>query len=156
VLFAFETPLMHVVYLLIPLLWLGSLSVGGEIHRLALVVVLGVFEGSVLASAYVNRTGLDRKPGGPMAAVYALVWFIAGVLPAVATFPVEVLAAAGIAALAAQVSTRLLGGKNKAERRFEQPTVKRLLPPYGVYLLLWSVWPTTLPLKVSSLFPFSN
>jgi len=147
VLLAHETPLMNVAYLLIPLLWLGSLSVGGETHRLALIVLLGVFGGSVLASMYVNRTGLDRKPGGPMAAVYASVWFIAGMLPAVATFPVEVLAAAGIVALAAQFSTRLLAGKKKAERRFEQPTVKRLLPLYGIYLLLLSVWPTTLPLS---------
>lgn len=146
VLLAFETPLMNVAYLLIPLLWLSSLSVGGEIHRLALIVVLGVFGGSVLASVYVNRTGLDRNPGGPMPAVYASVWFMAGVLPAVATFPVEVLAAAGIVALAAQLSTRFRAGKNKAERRFEQSTVKRLLPLYGVYLLLLSVWPTTLPL----------
>jgi len=146
VLFAFETPLMNVAYLIIPLLWLGSLSVGGEIHRLALIILLGVFGGSVLASMYVNRTGLDRKPGGPMPAVYASVWFIAGVLPAVATFPVEVLAAAGIVALAAQFSSRFQAEKNKAERRFEQPTLKRLLPLFCLYLLLLSVWPTTLPL----------
>jgi len=109
-------------------------------------VLLGVFGGSVLASMYVNRTGLDRKPGGPMPAVYASVWFIAGVLPAVATFPVEVLAAAGIVGLATQFSSRFQAGKNKAERRFEQPTLKRLLPLFCLYLLLLSVWPTTLPL----------
>jgi hypothetical protein len=36
--------------------------------------------------------------------------------------------------------------RNKEERRFEQPTLKRLFPLYGLYLLLVSVWPTTLPL----------
>jgi glycopeptide antibiotics resistance protein len=41
VLFAFEMPLMNLVYLLIPLLWLGSLSMGGEVHRLLLMSVLG-------------------------------------------------------------------------------------------------------------------
>ena len=146
VLFAFEMPLMNVVYLLIPLLWLGSLSVGGEMHRLALMAVLGVFGGSVLSSVYVNRMGIDRKPSGPMPAVYAFGWFVAGVLPAVVIFPVEVLAAAGMVGLAAQLSTRFRAGKNKAERRFEQPTLKRLLPLYCIYLLLLSVWPTTLPL----------
>ena len=59
-LFAVEMPLMNVVYLLIPLLWLGSLSMGGEVHRLLLMTVLGVFGGSVLASVYVNRMGPDR------------------------------------------------------------------------------------------------
>ena len=58
----------------------------------------------------------------------------------------EVLAAAGIVALAAQLSTRFRAGKNKAGRRFEQSTLKRVLPLYGIYLLLLSVWPTTLPL----------
>jgi len=81
-----------------------------------------------------------------MPAVYAFGWFVAGVLPAVVIFPVEVLAAAGMVGLAAQLSTRFRAGKNKAERRFEQPTLKRLLPLYCIYLLLLSVWPTTLPL----------
>jgi len=51
-----------------------------------------------------------------------------------------------LSALAAQLSTQFRAGKNKAERRFEQPTLKRLLPLYCVYLLLLPVWPTTLPL----------
>jgi hypothetical protein len=60
-LFAFEMPLMNVVYLLIPLLWLGSLSMGGELDRLVLMTVLGVFGGSVLASVYVKRIGCHKR-----------------------------------------------------------------------------------------------
>ncbi len=145
-LFAFEMPLMNVVYLLIPLLWLGSVSMGGEIHRLGLMMVLGVFGSSVIASVYVNRMGLNQMHSGPLPVIYALGWFVIGVLPAVATFPVEVFAAAGMVALAAQLSTWFWAGKNKEERRFEQATLKLLLPLYGVYLLLLTLWPTTLPL----------
>jgi hypothetical protein len=32
------------------------------------------------------------------------------------------------------------------ERRFELPTLNKVFPLYGLYLLLLSVWPTTLPL----------
>jgi glycopeptide antibiotics resistance protein len=145
-LFAFEMPLMNVAYLLIPLLWLGGLSTGGELVRLGLTTVLGVFGGSVIASVYVNRLGCDKTHDGLMPALYASCWFMIGTLPAVAAFPVEVLAAAGIVALAAQLSARLWKRGNKSERRFELPTLKKVFPLYGLYLLLLSVWPTTLPL----------
>ena len=145
-LFAFEMPLMSVVYLLIPLLWLGGFSMGGEIDRLVLTIVLGVFGGSVIASVYVNRMGLNQKQSGPMPAVYAAGWFLIGTLPAVATFPVGVLAAAGIVAFAAQLSARWWKQRDTTERRFELATLKKVFPLYGLYLLLLSVWPTTLPL----------
>jgi hypothetical protein len=106
-LFAFEMPLMNVVYLLIPLLWLGSLSMGGEVHRLLLLPVLGVFGGSVLASVYVNRMGPDREQGGLMPAVYALGWFGVGMLPAITVFPLEVSALAIVVGAAAQLSAWL-------------------------------------------------
>jgi glycopeptide antibiotics resistance protein len=145
VLFLFEMPLMNVVYLLIPLLWLGSLSMGDEIHRIGLMMVLGVLGGSVIASVYVNRMRCDKTHEGLMPALYTLGWFVIGVLPAVATFPVEVLAAAGVVALAAQLSARWWKRRDTTERRFELPTLKKVFPLYGVYLLLLSVWPTTLP-----------
>jgi hypothetical protein len=53
VLFALEMPLMNVVYLLIPLLWLGGVSMGCEIHRLGPMLVLGVFGGAM--SVYAGR-----------------------------------------------------------------------------------------------------
>jgi hypothetical protein len=145
-LFAFEMPLMNVVYLLIPLLWLGSLSMGGELDRLGLTTVLGVFGGSVLASVYVSRMGCHKSREGFMPALYASGWFIIGTLPAVAAFPVEVSAAVGVVAVAAGLSARLWKRGNESERRFELSTLKKVFPVYGLFLLLLSVWPTTPPL----------
>jgi hypothetical protein len=54
------------IVLFIPLLWLGGLSMGGELDRLGLTTVLGLFGGSVIASVCVHRTGLGRRQGGPM------------------------------------------------------------------------------------------
>jgi hypothetical protein len=145
-LFAFEMPLMNVVYLLIPLLWLGSLSMGGELERLGLITLLGVFGGSVIASVVVNRLGLDRNPGCLMPAVYAAGWFITGTLPAVMDSPVEVFVAAGVVAAAAGLSALLWRRGDQSERRFELPTLKRAFLLFGLFLLLLSAWPTTLPL----------
>jgi VanZ family protein len=144
-LFAFEMPLMNVVYLLIPLLWLSSLSLGGEIDRLGLTAVLGVFGGGVLASVYVNRVRPGRKPGGLMPAVYAAGWFLVGTLPAIMVFPLEVSAAAAGVGAASQLSTWFWKRGAESEQRFELPTLKKAFPLFGVYLLLLSVWPTTLP-----------
>jgi hypothetical protein len=69
-----------------------------------------------------------------------------GTLPAVAAFPVEVVAAAGVVAAAAGLSARLWKRGDESERRFELPTLKKVFPLFGLYLLLLSVWPTTLPL----------
>jgi glycopeptide antibiotics resistance protein len=60
-LIAFEIPLMNVVYLLVPLLWLGCLSMGGELDRLVLTTVLGVFGGGVIASVYVRMLLLSQR-----------------------------------------------------------------------------------------------
>ncbi|MGE5255150.1 MAG: VanZ family protein [Hyphomicrobiales bacterium] len=145
-LFALEMPLMNVVYLLIPLLWLGSLSMDGEVHRLALMLVLGLFGGSVLASVYTSRRPPDRRRGDFLPAFYASGWFLLGTLPALASFPLEVLAVSAAVGGAAQLSTRLFRHRNEAERRFELTTLARVLPLYGLFLLLLSVWPSTLPL----------
>ena len=146
ILFALEMPLMNVVYLIIPLLWLGGISMGGEVHRLGLILVLGLFGGSVLASVYVSRRPPGRRRGDPLPAVYASGWFLLGTLPALASFPLEVLAVAVTVGGAAQISTRLWRRRNEAERRFELTTLHRVLPLYGLFLLLLSVWPSTLPL----------
>jgi hypothetical protein len=81
-----------------------------------------------------------------MPAAFAAGWFMVGTLPAVVGFPVEVLTAAGIVAVAAGLSVLLWRRGNKSDRRFELPTLKRVFPLYGLFLLLLSVWPTTLQL----------
>jgi glycopeptide antibiotics resistance protein len=144
-LFAFEMPLMDVVYLLIPLLWLGGLSMGAEPGRLGLTTLLGVFGGSVIASVHVNCLGPGRKPGLSMPAVHAAGWFLIGTLPAAADFPLQISALAAVVGVAAQLSVRLWKG-GASERRFALPTLKKVFPLYALYLLLVSLWPTTRPL----------
>jgi glycopeptide antibiotics resistance protein len=143
---AFEMPLMNVLYLLIPLLWLGSFSIGGEIDRLGLVALLGVYGGSILASVYVNQMSANQNLKGPILTIYVLAWFVIGAMPAVIVFPLEVSAIAVGVAAAAQLSAWFWKKGEKSEHRFEVSTLKRVFPLFGAYMLLVSVWPTTLPL----------
>jgi hypothetical protein len=142
---AFEMPLVNVVYLLIPLLWLGSFSIGGEIGRLGLVALLGVFGGSILASVYVNQMSAKQNLRGSILTIYVLAWFVIGAMPAVIVFPLEVSALAVGVAATAQLSAWLWKKGDKTEHRFEVSTLKRVFPLFGVYMLLVSIWPTTLP-----------
>jgi len=54
-----ELPLMNIVYLLFPLMWLNCLSVGEETARLWLMLLLGLFGCGVLASIYIHRLKND-------------------------------------------------------------------------------------------------
>jgi hypothetical protein len=91
--------------------------------------------------------GPDREQGGLMPAVYALGWFGVGMLPAITVFPLEVSALAMVVGAAAQLSAWRWKRGGKSERRFELPTLKKVFPLFGLYLLLLSVWPTTLPIS---------
>ena len=142
----FEMPLMNVVYLLIPLLWLGSFSIGGEIGRLWLVALLGVFGGSILASVYVNQMSAKQNLRGHILTIYVLAWFVIGAMPAIIVFPLEVSAIAVGVAAAAQLSAWFWKKGERSEHRFEVSTLKRILPLFAVYMMLVSIWPTTLPL----------
>ena len=51
-----------------------------------------------------------------------------------------------------QLLARVLKAGERAERRFELPTLKRLLPLYLIYLLLVAAWPTTVPLNEWQVF----
>jgi|GEM_PF-2118030 len=145
-LFAFEMPMMAVVYLLTPLLWLESLSMGAEPARLWLTAVLGVFGSSVIASVHVNSLGHDRVRGTFPPAVYAAGWFLIGILPSVTAFPLHVSALTAVVGVVAELVAWFWNRKNPSERRYELPTLKKVFPIYCLYLLLVSVWTTTLPL----------
>ena len=61
--FALELPLMNLVYLLIPLLWLNGLSLGGEIRRMELIGLPGKSEMhhiSYMIGQFYKHEGLNR------------------------------------------------------------------------------------------------
>jgi glycopeptide antibiotics resistance protein len=146
-LFPLELPLMNLVYLLIPLMWLDGLSTGGEGPRLGLLFLLGLIGCGVLASIYMNRLKQEGRLTPNRLSLFTMSWFIVAALPALLNFPVR---AAGFAVLLSalmQIPARFPLQNKRGERRFERSTLNVLLPLYALYLLLLALWPTTVPFQ---------
>jgi glycopeptide antibiotics resistance protein len=141
--FALELPLMNLVYLLIPLIWLNGLSAGHEVSRVWLLVVLEVFGAVVLCSVYMHRLRYIKRLSSNKLTFLAMGWFFVAALPALVHFPVQgILCGIGVGIIV-RVITTFQRKSTQSERRFELPTLKRLLPLYIFYLLLLALWPTT-------------
>jgi VanZ family protein len=137
---ALELPLMNLVYLLVPLLWLDGMAAGREAGRLVLVPLLGLAGGLVIASIWRHHvTGrVARTPAG--VAALAGCWYVVGAFPGLARRPWLLLA--GVVMIVLIV--RLEAGRPlraAPDRRFELPTLRRVWPLLGGYLILSALWP---------------
>ena len=146
-LFGFELPLMNLVYLLIPLMWLDSLSTGEEPAHLWFMLLLGLFGSGALASIYTHRFKEAGRLTPIKLSLFASSWFFVGSLLALVNFPVEVISFGIIIGVFVQVLARLPLRKKRDEKRFELSTLKILLPLYTLSLILLAVWPTTMPFQ---------
>jgi len=147
-----ELPLMYLVYLLIPLMWLTGLSAGQEVLRWWLMVLLGLFGGGVLFSIYFYRLRDGGSVGPNKLSCLAMGWFFIGALPMLTRYPLRVIFFGAVLGTVSQLLARMLKAGERTERRFELPTLKRLFPLYLIYLLLVASWPTTVPFNEWQVF----
>ncbi len=140
---ALELPLMGLVYLLVPLCWLIGLGSEDESRR---VLVLGpaLMAGVILGAVHAAVV----HPAGPRGWLVGttLGWsFVALVPGGRGDLPFVALATAVVvaAALCCHVATRRMrqGAPDDGSRRFEVPTLRRVLPVYAAYLALSALWP---------------
>lgn len=138
---ALELPLMGLVYLLVPLLWVSGLAASGEPLRLLPAGLLGLAGAQVLGAVYRHRLG----PAGALplgrVALGAGAWFMVGAVAGLATAPLAVLAASVVVAGATWLSGSERRPANAMERRFEAETLRRVAPALALYLLLQVSWP---------------
>lgn len=146
-LFALELPLMNLVYLLVPLMWLNGLATGKESSRLWLMLLLGLMGGGVLSAIYRFRFKQPQGPSFYKLSLFTMGWFFTASIPAMINFPKQIFLFGIFIGIFVQIPARIAGRTQKEERRFELPALKLLLPVYAVYLLLLAAWPTTLPLE---------
>jgi len=137
-------PLINLVLLLTPLLWITGISSGNDPLRLYLLLLpLGIFGTGLLSSIYVNRLAYtDISPNRFILA--ATGWFMLSTLPSLLWYPRDVgiiWVVMFVIILIQAVSQKPGLSKN---RRFEMATLKKLLPVYGVYLLLLLLLPATM------------
>lgn len=136
-----ELPLMGLIYLMIPLLWLNALASGRVEERSVLSLLLGVFGASLLGGMQRHHFGPVRSLNAKVTAGAAAVWFVAGTFPALGTNPGMLLAGTLlVGALAWWRGSRpvtLL----PSNRRFEVPLLTSAAPAYATYLALLTLAP---------------
>jgi glycopeptide antibiotics resistance protein/uncharacterized membrane protein len=142
---ATELPLMNIIYLLIPLMWINALSNAGDIRRLFLMLILGLFGSGVLASIFKYRLKSTGITSANKFSLFALVWFFVGTGPLLLNYPIPTIILGIFVWLIVGVLVRLPNKIGSADKRFELPTLKRWFPIYAIYLLLLSVYPIDLP-----------
>jgi VanZ family protein len=144
---ALELPLMGLIYLLLPLLWLSGLAASGEPARLGLSLLLGLAGAVVLGAIHRHRLGPAGAVGAVRFALLAVAWYLVGAIPGLAEHPLIV----AVTALLVGSATWLLGGARtrnaqQADRRFESETLLRMAPVLAFYLLCLTGWPPWSPL----------
>ena len=138
---ALELPLMGLIYLMIPLLWLNALASGSDIERQVLALLLGVFGASVLGGIQRHHFGPVRSFDARATAAAASIWFLAGAFPSLANGPLQLLAGTGlVGALAWWQGGRAIS-PYRSSRRFEVPLLTSAAPAYAAYLALLTLAP---------------
>ncbi|MDB5865671.1 MAG: VanZ family protein [Betaproteobacteria bacterium] len=136
-----ELPLMGLIYLLVPLLWVDALSSAAEPVRGAMAPLLAVFGALLLGGMQRHYFAPARTSRPHRTAAFAALWFLAGAFPAFATRPL----AATLGTIGAGVLCWWHGrgapGVAAANRRFEASLLKRAAPFYAVYVVLLAVAP---------------
>jgi hypothetical protein len=139
---ALELPLMGLIYLLIPLLWLSGLAAGDEFARLGLSLILGLIGSVVLGAIHRNRFALTGVISVRRFSLIAAAWYLIGAIPSLMYRPLAIAGAGTIVGLA----TALWAGawareELEGDRRFELETLRRLAPLLLLYLICLGGWP---------------
>ncbi|MCP3669555.1 MAG: VanZ family protein [Gammaproteobacteria bacterium] len=141
-LFWIEYPLMNLVYLLVPVLWLNAVQLKTAPSHIILLGISGSI-GAILIGAVVgnhpDRSGTRRA--AVLAGMAAMVWFLAASIPAFHYAPSGATLIAMLVILLAISKAVLSSSVRQVDQRFEVHTLKTLLPIIILYLLAVMVWP---------------
>lgn len=128
---ALELPLLGVVYLLLPLLWLSALAEASAAAALVGVALLGLFGAGLLRAVQRQYLGPGELLSARGARLAAALWFLVGSFPLLLARPISVVLLAAVVGAAAGWGAATAPD---AERRFEVPALRRTLPLFALYL----------------------
>lgn len=128
-----ETPLMGLIYLLIPLLWIDVLASNEAPGRWFLTVLIGILGAVIFSDLFRHWWETVELRVIGYAALAAGMWFFIGAGPRLLGSPQLWIIGCGTILLTAAMTN--ITKRNK-ERRFEQRTLQRFLPIFTLYLLL--------------------
>ncbi|MGD9603383.1 MAG: VanZ family protein [Gammaproteobacteria bacterium] len=134
-----DHPLVNVLYLLLPLMWLSGLDIAATPTRAWLLAPLGATGALVFAGLWRFRVvALTRHPTATLCAAVGA-WFALGSLTVVRQAPLAV--CAGACALLVLAAVAGHARDTPRERRFEATVLAWAWPWFGAYLLLLVLLP---------------
>jgi VanZ family protein len=134
-----DVPLVGLLYLLVPQLWLSSVGMIEDPRRSLTTLLLACAGSLVLVALHRHRWRHGLRLATHVVPPLALVWFMVGALPAATASPRAI---GALAALVVALTWWLLRhGPADAEQRFEIATLRRFLPVFALYLVVASLWP---------------
>jgi VanZ family protein len=136
-----ELPIMGLIYLLIPLLWVSSLASHSDVVRHSAVLLLGVV-GAILVGGVQQHYVRGARPAVPgKAAVFASLWFLLGTFPLLRSKPLYVLIWVALVGVLCWQVARQWARVGTSERRFELRLLKATAPFFAAYLALIIITP---------------
>ena len=136
-----DIPLMNLVLMLIPLLWLNAVSSGHDVRRLWLAFLLAFIALYIMVAIYLyGGRGIYSLKRSHLVRVYT-VWYAISFLPELLYFPGRVLAFYLLQMIFMWLLLRRSARGERREQRYELPTLKTVTPLFLVYLLLVALWP---------------
>jgi glycopeptide antibiotics resistance protein len=132
-----ELPVMGLVYLLIPLLWVDGIAGARTATSLWPLLALGLFGGSLLAAAQRHHFSPNRLLSRELMVGAACVWFLIGALPGLAPRAAIVMfVMLAIVGVFVWVRSEDKSPARSINRRFESKALAEAAPFYAAYLLL--------------------
>ena len=132
-----ETPLMGLIYLLTPLLWINILALEEHSYRWLLTLLLGVCGAIIFSNLFRHWWKSVNIQIMSYASLAIGTWLLIGIGPAVlASIPIVIITL-GVISLTALLT---ILPRSSADRRFERSTLKVLLPIFVLYLLLLALF----------------
>ena len=139
-----DIPLVGLLYLLVPQLWLSGVGLVDDVRRGGPMLLLGCAGSIVLVALHRHRWRGGTRLAASMVPPVTLAWFTLGTLPSLAASPAVVGAVSlGVLALTVWLARP---GVEAQERRFEADTLGRFLPVFMLYLVVAALWPPLRPL----------
>jgi hypothetical protein len=139
-----DVPLVGLLYLLVPQLWLSSVGLIEDARRSVTTLLLGCAGSIVLVALHRHRWQSGVRVATHVVPPLAVLWFMTGALPAVTTSP-GAFGALGLA-VALMTAWLLRHDGSAGEPRFEVATLRRFVPVFALYLVVTALWPPFRPL----------
>jgi glycopeptide antibiotics resistance protein len=132
-----ETPLMGLSYLLIPLLWINTLAINEAPYRWLLTILIGTWGAIIFSDLFRHWwPSIDWRVIG-YAFLASGTWFLIGAGPGLLRSSNLLLIALGVMLLTALLTAV---PRMDTDRRFEQNTLRSILPSFALYALLLTLW----------------